>query len=254
MKMTSGTKTILMTGTALPDLLGPMTAAERRHGRYMRAPDGHDGDDGGFADFEKAGEVETGKPAIETNIPQAETPVEKPDDKPKRGGGSGKPPREAKPAGAAKPSDRIRELTAARRSDRRVIEQLSARLEAIEKGGLRGGENGGNGADKGKPAPDPTDTAKYPLGHLDDRYIEDKLEWLADQKAGAQADAVLQRQQEGERQQQAEQAREKLHEKVDDLSSRGSELFDDFQESVIESGMRGDWRLDQPTFEADAKG
>lgn len=306
----SGNKTILMMGTALPALLGPMTAAERRHGRYMRAPDGHDADDGGFADFEKAGEVETGKPAIETNIPEAEKPVEKPDDK-KKGGGSGKPPREAKPAGAAKPdakadakagaakpaaaaaekakgagklddndepdagddapgegdeedeeeeeeppkpkkkaSDRIRELTAGRRSDRRVIEQLSSRLDAIEKGGLPGGGNGGNGAGTGKAAPDPTDAAKYPLGHLDDRYIEDKLEWLADQKAGSQADAVLQRQQESERQHQAEQAREKLLEKVDDLSSRGSELYDDFQDSVIESGMRGDWRLDQPTFEA----
>jgi hypothetical protein len=74
---------------------------------------------------------------------------------------------------------------------------LSRRLENIEKG-LSGGNSGDN-QNAGTPAPDPSDTAKYPLGHLDDRYIEDKLEWLADQKATKLADSALQRQQENER-------------------------------------------------------
>jgi hypothetical protein len=64
--------------------------------------------------------------------------------------------------------------------------------------GLSGGNSGDN-QNAGTPAPDPSDTAKYPLGHLDDRYIEDKLEWLADQKATKLADSALQRQQENER-------------------------------------------------------
>jgi hypothetical protein len=121
-------------------------------------------------------------------------------------------------------------------------------LDALEKR-LQGGGGGGKSSEIGE-APDPNDAAKYPLGHLDDRYIEDKLEWLAETKAAGKADAVLQRQQEGEQQKQAEQAHAQLLEKVDDLSTRGSELYDDFQEAVVESGMRGDWRLDQPTFEA----
>jgi hypothetical protein len=41
-----------------------------------------------------------------------------------------------------------------------------------------------------------------------------------------------------------------LLDKVDDLSAKGSELFEDFQESVVDAGMRGDWDLSQATFEA----
>ena len=39
-------------------------------------------------------------------------------------------------------------------------------------------------------------------------------------------------------------------EKVDILTTRGSEKYDDFQETVVDAGMRGDWRLEQATFEA----
>jgi len=41
-----------------------------------------------------------------------------------------------------------------------------------------------------------------------------------------------------------------LLEKVDTLSAKGNELYDDFEEAVVEAGMRGDWKLQQPTFEA----
>lgn len=125
---------------------------------------------------------------------------------------------------------------------------LARRLEALEKG-LQPGNAGGNSATE-TPAPDPTDTDKYPLGHLDDRYIEDKLEWLAEKKAAERADAVLQRQQETEQTEAQKRAQTELLGKVDDLAERGSELFEDFQESVVEAGMRGDWDLSQATFEA----
>lgn len=126
--------------------------------------------------------------------------------------------------------------------------ELAGRLENLENL-LQGGKTGVK-SDNGKPEPDPTDTDKYPLGHLDDRYIEDKLEWLSEKKATERADAVLQRQQESERNQAAEQQHKELLVKVDDLSTRGSDLYEDFQESVVEAGMRGDWDLSQATFEA----
>jgi hypothetical protein len=125
---------------------------------------------------------------------------------------------------------------------------LARRLENVERG--LSGANSGDNQNAGKAEPDPSDTAKYPLGHLDDRYIEDKLEWLADKKAAAQADSVLQRQQERERNEAATRQQADLLEKVDTLADKGSELFPDFQESVVEAGMRGDWALSQPTFEA----
>lgn len=126
--------------------------------------------------------------------------------------------------------------------------ELARRLENLEKG-LQGGNGGGN-SNAGTPEPDPTDTDKYPLGHLDDRYIEDKLEWLAEKKATERADAVLQRQQENERNAAVQREQQELLGKVDDLATRGSDLYDDFQESVVEAGMRGDWDLSQATFEA----
>lgn len=126
--------------------------------------------------------------------------------------------------------------------------ELARRLENLEKG-LQGGNGGGN-SNAGTPEPDPTDTEKYPLGHLDDRYIEDKLEWLAEKKAAERADAVLQRQQENERNAAIQREQQELLGKVDDLAIRGSDLYEDFQESVVEAGMRGDWDLSQATFEA----
>lgn len=126
--------------------------------------------------------------------------------------------------------------------------EIARRLENIEKG-LQGGNGGGN-SNGGTPEPDSSDTDKYPLGHLDDRYIEDKLEWLSEKKATERADAVLQRQRETEQNISAQREQEELLGKVDDLATRGSEQFDDFQESVVEAGMRGDWDLSQVTFEA----
>jgi hypothetical protein len=156
---------------------------------------------------------------------------------------------EGEPKPRKKASERIRELNTRLRREERLRLASDERLAALEKS-LQGNRGGGNAAPEIGKAPDPTDSTKYPLGHLDDRYIEDKLDWLAEQKAAQRADAVLQRQQETEQTQRAETARQELLGKVDDLASRGSELFEDFQEAVVDAGMKGDWPLSQATFEA----
>ena len=229
-----------------------------------------------FDDFVASGEVETGsgvtpepetdddpKPAKRRGPPKVkETPAaaddqdDDDDDQDDDQGGEGDDDQggDDQPKERRKPSDRIRELTRRNRELQRQLEsrgneELLARLENIERG-LQGGNGGDNRQAQETPAPDPTDTDKYPLGHLDDRYIEDKLEWLAEKKATERADAVLQRQQEYEQGQQAQRQQEELLVKVDDLATKGIELFDDFQESVVEAGMRGDWDLSQATFEA----
>jgi hypothetical protein len=271
-----------------------MTEIERRHGRYMRAPDHPDGGSGDaeFDQFAAAGDVEvgSGKDGIESNVPEPEKAAKpkaaaaakpaaaakegaakpaaaaaekakgaaKEGDEPGEGAGGedeGGEEDEDEEEEAAKPkpkkaSERIRELNARLRQSERLRLADSERLSNLEKSLLQGRSDGGNGAPRETPAPDPSDQKKYPLGHLDDRYIEDKLEWLADKKAGDRADTVLQRQQESEQSQAAEQARTALLEKVDTLSTKGSELYDDFQEAVVDAGMRGSWKLDQPTFEA----
>lgn len=227
--------------------------------------------DAEFAEFEKAGTVEVGDA-------NAGVDKEEKEEKPEKRRGPPKMKEEPKTAAADDAGDegnegdegdegdeepkpkktaaehQIERLKREKRDLQRQLREgggstdLSRRLENIERG--LSGAGGGDTKTAGTPSPDPSDTAKYPLGHLDDRYIEDKLEWLADQKAAKQADTVLQRQQENERNAAVNAHQEALLNQVDDLSTKGSELFEDFQETVVEAGMRGDYDLGQPTFEA----
>lgn len=223
--------------------------------------------DAEFAEFEAAGEVEDAnagaekkddeKPAPKRGPPKVKEtpePVADEDEEAETGEDEGEEgEEEPKPKKTAKDHqiERLkREKAALARQLREggANSELSRRLENIEKG--LSGANGGDTKTAGTPKPDPTDTAKYPLGHLDDRYVEDKLEWLADEKATKLADSALQRQQENERNAAINAHQEALLNQVDDLSTKGSELFEDFQETVVEAGMRGDYDLGQPTFEA----
>lgn len=265
-----------------------MTASEIAMGRYMRAPDhtANQGADQGaddFAAFAAAGEVEVGdsnaaEPADPKPKPKSRRNPPKPAEKPEPAaageaddgddgdddtefddlgddGDDGDADGDTKPKKSPKDhqverlkrekADLARQL---RETEKRQLEIMAERLEAIENR-LQGGKAGDNQS-TGTPEPDVSDTDKYPLGHLDDRYIEDKLEWLAEKKASERADAVLQRQQEIEQTEQQQQMQTELLDKVDDLATRGSELYDDFQETVVEAGMRGDWDLQQATFEA----
>ena len=161
---------------------------------------------------------------------------------------------EPKPKKTQTPSERIRELNKRLRTSERLrladTDRLTALENTIKNQGLPNGKAEGNSTDTTGTAPNPNDAEKYPLGHLDDRYIEDKLEWRANKIAADQADAALQRQQENEQNAALNQQREDLLGKVDDLAARGADVSDDFQEAVVEGGMRGDWKLSQPTFEA----
>lgn len=229
-----------------------------------------------FDEFEKAGEVEvgseiadkgekkgggSGKPPKEVEKPEQKTPkAPAADDDDDTGGDdeggddeSDEDEEEEKPKKKSRKDFQIERLKREKRELQRQMREggsseLARRLESLET--RLTGENRGDTKTAGKAAPDPTDTTKYPLGHLDDRYIEDKLEWLADQKAALQADTALQRQQEIERNAETLRQQQALLTQVDDLSAKGEALYDDFQEAVVETGMRGDWDLSQPTFEA----
>lgn len=145
-------------------------------------------------------------------------------------------------------SDRIRELNKRLRESERARLAQDARIDALEKGGLPKPNGEDNSGGIGEP-PDVTDTAKYPLGHLDDRYLEDRTEWLATKKAAEIADRILQRQQDSASQAAATAAQTALLGKIDDLATRG-EALEDFQELVVDAGLKGEWPLTQTTFEA----
>jgi hypothetical protein len=149
------------------------------------------------------------------------------------------------------PSDRIKELNSRLRSEQREKAELLSRLEKIEKG-LAEPKINDNSSDIGN-RPDPNDLDKYPLGALDDRYIEDMIEHVSDAKAAKALESVLQREQERAQQAEAEKQLTELRTKAETLVSRGTDLHDDFEETVYEAGLRGDWDLTQTTFEAAAE-
>jgi hypothetical protein len=87
---------------------------------------------------------------------------------------------------------------------------IDARLAALEKTGLPAGQAPSNNVDKLGPGPDPLDQTKYPLGHLDAQYVEDRINWTAEKKLAERADADLQRQQENQQTEGQKAEQEKL--------------------------------------------
>lgn len=203
---------------------------------------------------------EVPKPAVETNRPAPEDDTgsenDDPEDDEDLGDAetSGNDENEEDPEAPRRDKSakqRIKDLNARLRKMERLLaaEQASKTSPAPQNQPLPNPNGNGNSSDIGT-APDPADPAKYPLGHLDERYIEDKLEWLATKKAAERADAVLQRQQEDQTRQTLEQQQTALRQKVDTLADKGSEMWDDYQETVVDTAMAGEWILAQPTFDA----
>jgi len=147
------------------------------------------------------------------------------------------------------PSQRIQELTRRNREYERRFERLEAELAASKNPSGQQPEKQDKYAAIGTP-PDPNDQAKYPLGHLDEKYVEDAIDYRVKKVAIDQADAALQRQQEQRQTETLEAQQRELLQKVDTLQKKGAELFDDYEERVVETAKRGEWKLQQPTFEA----
>lgn len=154
--------------------------------------------------------------------------------------------------------DRIRELNAKYRQEQRDRAAdragFQARLDAIEAGKkpLTADDDSGNEGDE-RVAPDPKDLAKYPLGALDDAFIQDTIDFKAEAAAVRMVDSLLQRQEQSEEQKRAEALLTDLRSKADDVATAGEKLHDDYQEVVLEAGLRGDYDLTQITFEAAAE-
>lgn len=157
-------------------------------------------------------------------------------------------------------SEFIRDLKKERRELRRELAEsrslnssIESRLAAIENRGSTPSGNSDTPSTTKDAAPDPTDAAKYPLGVLDDGYIEDKIKWTAKSIVAETLDQERQG-----KEAQAEQARADAHmgqlrEKVDVLAEAGSELHDDYMEVVLEAGLAGKFPLTETTFTAAAE-
>jgi uncharacterized protein YfcZ (UPF0381/DUF406 family) len=255
-----------------------MTAIEQRAGRFLRAPDHTAGD--GFEGSGAWSEPDAGAPpakgaeaAAAGDDDAGKTPVDNSGaDEGDEGAGdddqggadegdegeAGEEDADKKPEKRQKKAvDRIRELNGRLRESERERERergaFEARIAALENRGK--GSTNGNGADNqdGPVKPDPNDTAKYPLGSLDDRYIDDMIDYAAEKKANEKIDGLLQRQEQTAQQRDAEKALTDLRAKADDVTAKGTEIHDDYEEVVVNAGLRGDYKLTQVTFEAAAE-
>ncbi len=144
--------------------------------------------------------------------------------------------------------ERIRELNKRARDLERENRQLrdaplSDRLANIEK--MLQGEPNARNNDASVP-PNPQDLSKYPLGALDDRYVEDKIQFGIEQALGS----VMQRQHENAQQAEAQRVATENLKRAEDVVKKGLALHDDYEEVVWEAGRRGDYRMDEPTFNA----
>jgi hypothetical protein len=152
-------------------------------------------------------------------------------------------------------SDRIKELNRQnhelQREKAAIIAGYEARFERLEKG--LPAEKTDDTKKTERVAPDPDDLDKYPLGRLDDRYIEDKIAFVASSQVDAALGSVLQRQQESDMHAEAERIATEAKTKIADISEKGSALFDDFVEVAVESALNSGYPLDEPTFHAVAE-
>ncbi len=139
------------------------------------------------------------------------------------------------PAKPAKKSagERINELTRARREAERERDAARAELAASRKAPAQAEEE--ELTEEKKPIkqvskdkrPDPT---KYEYGELDQKYLDDVVDYKVNQALSADK-----AQRETARQQEAATARQsELKGRYDDQMSKGAELFDDWETTVIE--------------------
>jgi hypothetical protein len=253
-----------------------MTPIERQHGRFMRAPDHPAGGDEGFEGSgawatgdDKGGADEGDKGAAnvvdKADAGEADDAAASDGDEDEgddqggadEGEGGEEDAAEKREKPKKKASERIRELNSRLRESERERDRergaFEERLRRLENGG-QGSTNGSGADNQNAPVkPDSNDLTKYPLGSLDDRYIDDMIEYAADKKASEKIDGLLQRQEQSAQQTAAEQALSDLRAKADNIAVKGADLRDDYEEVVVKAGLRGDYKLTQVTFEAAAE-
>jgi len=167
------------------------------------------------------------------------------------GEGEGEADGEKKPKAKRDTAQYIRDLKRDLREERRKNAINDQRISALENSRLTPENNSANSADTSG-RPDANDATKYPLGVLDDGYITDMIEWTADQKVKQVLSGERRTEQAKAEAASAEQHATALREKMDTLTEKGADQFDDFEETVVESGLRGDWKLTETTFTAAA--
>jgi hypothetical protein len=147
-----------------------------------------------------------------------------------------------KPKDKNDPQKRINQAVGRQRTAERALAasearaaSLEARIAALEAGNKPAlTQNPAPGNDVGRPDP-----SKYQYGELDTKYISDLARFEARQEMQAERDRDR-KSNESRREQQAQTAHAAA---MAEFVDKGSEIFDDFDEVVMESAKAGEWEL-----------
>lgn len=136
----------------------------------------------------------------------------------------------------------------------KAIEEKFAELEQRLTGA---NQNSNSTVEEELTPPDHTDSEKYPLGILDPQYHADIREFDRNQVTKEITDAVLQRQKQSDQEKTEAAQREamvkELGTKIEGIAEKGKSISDDYQQKVIETGLKGEWKLSQPAFDTAAE-
>lgn len=168
-----------------------------------------------------------------------------------QGGSDEEEGEEKKPKAKRETSQYIRDLKRELREERRGRATLEQRIAALENFPSTNANSSVTPTDtSGKP--DANDATKYPLGVLDDGYIDDMIDWAAETKVKAILSGERQSEKAKAEAKTAEEHMSSLREKMEILTDKGSEQFEDFEETVLEAGLRQEFPLTETTFTAAA--
>jgi hypothetical protein len=190
-------------------------------------------DTSGFPDDAPAETKETkAAPAVEE--PEGNEPE---GDEPEGEDHEGEEPSSEKPRKSVKA--RLDEVIRQRNEERSERRALEARLAALEANRQQIQQE----SPKPQATADAPDPSTYEYGALDDRYINDMIDFKAKQLISEHLASTSQ-------QLQVNHAATVKMNKAREIVDKGAKVHDDFEEVVFQGGMRGDYRLDEPTFDA----
>lgn len=138
------------------------------------------------------------------------------------------------------PSKRIHELTAKYREEQRKAQELEARIAQLEASRVAAPQTSAE-------APNPE---AYEYGAIDERYLNDLVQFRTQEALKSYIETAKQEQQQQTQQQAELKQIEEIRSKAESLLEKGSNIHEDYDAVVLEAGMRGEWALEQPTFEA----
>ena len=150
-------------------------------------------------------------------------------------------------------ANRFTKQTRELRETKRLVADLQAKLEAMNKPVEEKPLTPAPEAAKDTPASSPPDPSKYQYGELDPQFIRDTARHEAKIEMQALREAMRQEQDALQRDAVAQREVAELQTKAATIEQAGAAKFSDFNDVVVEGAKAGEWTLTKEMFELAAE-